>query len=768
MQRKKWVINLLGAGLCVMGGLSHTAAAPLEAQQAEQLRVEAVQLARGGDYGKSLEIFSGLEKQGYEDNAFWADYLTVLSWAGKNAELTRLADQHYAGDFSSLPDYAALPLARSFLQQGDGIRGRQLLQMLMQRGNPEAKLAYAERLLYEGDSERARQLYGELLSDKALPAHRLHFSQACAAMQRNDFIAAEEEFAAAKEAAPESQPDYARDVDAQRAAMYIQRREDDRAVNILRPYVIQGRATPNMFSDYLTALRFDNKQKEAVAAFRAYGSDWSGLPVYGLQNMADLYLRTGKYREAEALYTYILTRQDIGYVRMGRAYCLEQLGREQAALDEYRTVVEKYPALQNAVAVDGTTFLNTGKIHIARQLYQLLGNTEAEKNAYQLRYAQALSGIDRDTGSESMNFRQAELLQNREYYHEAQSVFARLAKLPAFETEAKAGLAHNKIRKGLFADGEKILDELNQKDSVNAKTYAANMANDRKMTASLRTYFETGVDYRRNRTEETGVEYQAYLGGNLYGSLGMSHYSLDDDDTHSAYNRRTEGISYRFDRGQLDLGCEHYSGPASLDGLMAGFSYEFNDVGNLAFAMGRRPHTTAAAVRSGIDERYYSLRWEQLLTNRLQLGFEYDWSSLSDTNRYRRYALDGTWLLGAGTAYRDNLLFNFSRGMYEWTSDEYDSPERRIDFAAGFSRKWNIPARERTWEWITMLGWGHDNNEGNGFEPMTRLEFTQNLKANQRLVIGAEYSWHKIAAENSDMQRRKNGYLFDVNYYLEW
>lgn len=59
-------------------------------------------------------------------------------------------------------------------------------------------------------------------------------------------------------------------------------------------------------SDYLIALRMEGKPKEAMAYFEAHCTDWSKMPVYGLQNMGDVYLRQGKWRQAHEVYAYTL------------------------------------------------------------------------------------------------------------------------------------------------------------------------------------------------------------------------------------------------------------------------------------------------------------------------------------------------------------------------------------------------------------------------------------------------------------------------------
>ena len=760
---------MIGVGFCVLSGFSAVAvAATADGQQTESQHREAVQLARGGKYDQSLSILQSLEAQGDTESGFWADYVTILSWAGKDQEMLAVADKHYGNDFSSLPEYAGMPLARTYFQNGQEEKGCEVLTALIAKGSAAAKLAYAEHVQQTGQYQAGKDIYGELAVTDAVPAIKLYESQARAAMDRNDFIEAERYFSLMKSSASASDDDTVRDVDALRAALYIRHREEDRAVNILRPYVENGQATMNMVSDYLTALRFDNKQKEAIADFKKYCPDWSKMPVYGLQNMADLYLRAGKFSQADELYIYILTREDIGYVRMGHAYCLAMNRHEGKAYAEYQTIVQKYSNLQSAVATDGTTFLSMGKIHLARELYGLVGTTPAEKNAYQLQYATALSDIDTDTDNEGMNFEQTEILNGRTYYHEAQDILQRLSNDPELGVAARAGLAANKVKKGLYADADRMLQSLNEKNSMAPEVSAANMANNRRLEKDAHVYFESGVDYLRDRTDEYGVDGSCYLGGNVYATSSFVQYVLHDDDARALYHRSTLGLSYRYDRGQVNLAYGLYAGDSDMNSLIAGLTYEFNDLATLTFSSERRPHAVASAVLGGIDERAYSIRWDQIVNDKLRLGFQYEWSRLTDSNRYKNYTFDGVYGLSANTAYRDNLLFNFSHGGYDRTSDLYNSPSRRIDFAAGFSRKWMIPRKNRTWEWITMLGWGHDNNDGNGFEPMTRVEMMQELKANQTLVVGMEYDWHRGMVDTDTTNYRSGGYLFDVNYYIGW
>lgn len=761
--------STIGLGVCMFSSSTMVSAEPIDSQQINILHSRAVQLARNGEYTQSIDILKNLEKQGIQDDSIWSDYITILSWAGKNQEMITVAETHFGNNILALPDYAALPLAKAYLKVGQEEKGKKLLLYLEKNGNAEAKLLSAEIYLQEGNHAAGQALYDELIMSRKIPLDSVYLSQAKEAMKRNDFIAAEKYFSLAKQTAVKNTNNSNRDIDAVRAAMYIQRREEDRAVNILRPYVVSGKASMRMISDYLTALRFDNKQKEAISDFKKYCPDWSKVPVYGLENMGDLYLRGRKYHDAIKIYSYILTRADIGYVHLGLAYCLAMTGHDDNAFDEYKIVRKTYPELQPAIATDGTNFLSIGKLHLARKLYGLLGTTLNEKINYQLQFAQALSDIDTDTGDDKVNFSQAEALNGRSYYHESQSIFKRLAENnESVNVAATAGIAKNKITKGLYGDADKILEKLNAKNAMDAALYSANMPNDNRITSELNFYYTNGVDYQKNHTEETGVEYQYYLAGNFYGSLATSHHYLTDDVNKISYQKNEAGISYRFDRGNLGLVYNLYSNDVDMNNITTNFAYEFNDLSSIEFSTGRQPHDTASGVESNITERFHTIRWNQIVDDKWRFGLEYNWNNLSDNNYYKNYALSTTYALSNNTVYRDNLLFNFNRGSYNWTSDSYDSPLRRIDFYGGFSRKWYIPSKHRTWEWIAMLGWGHDNGYGYGFEPMTRIELGQELKKNQNLVVGVEYNWHKASSSDAGLNYRDSGYLVDINYYWGW
>ena len=614
-------------------------------------------------------------------------------------------------------------------------------------------------------------LWGGMFSmaQAADSVYRETFDAAIASMDRRDYVEAERLFARAKDLAPAEQKDFAKEVDARRAALYIRAGEFDRAVNILRPYVENNEADRFMLSDYLMALWQDKKVKEAENVFQAKCSDWDKMPSYGLQAMGDMYLRAGKYRKAHEIYEYITTREDIKFVRIGNAYALAMLRKESDAVKEYAYAVEKWPEVQNIIAGDADSFLRTGRPHLARQLYNILGKTQEEKDQFRLRYAQSLLSYGGNVEDPLMQFRREERLAERTYSHEGRKILRELMNSndPDIRVAAHAGLSKDFTDHGLFENAKRELNEAIKLDPVHPDTMDAGGSYDRRTEHELQASIGTQIDQKLNRDTAFGLDYQQYLGNNLYGQIGFGHHSLEDGDIKSHYHRGSAGILYRFEQGDVRALFDWMGGDFDSNGYRLEANYRPNDLAKFTISNGRRPHGAAGAVLENIHENFWSLRWSQVLGSRWAMGLVYDASNISDDNAFRGYGVDFTCQVGQKHNYRDNLLIDLYRSHYRETSLWYDSPEHRTDWGIGWNRKWTIPTRSETWEWLTMLGWGRENDEdGTEFTPFTRIEWNKAIGENQNLAVGAEYHWY--AHQPSNEQRRKTGYLLDCGYYIGW
>lgn len=764
---KKKLMGTLAAALALLvpGG---TEAANVDSEAA---RNEAVALARNGSYAEALVLMREVEKSGYEGAGFWADYMTVLSWAGEEQELVRLADAHYAGDFTLVPDYALIPIARAYEHTGDRATAIELYKLLAEHGNTQAELSYANLLAKAGENKLATEVYDRLRKDGKYSEQEISYNEALDALYRRDYVTAERLFAVTRaEAERAGDTDFIRDMDARRAALYINDGEANRAGLILAPYVDSDTATSWMLSDYLMALRLDNQPKKALAVFKAKCTDWSAMPAYGLQTVGDIYLRQGDYKNAHKVYSYVLEKNDIGFVRLGDAYALAILGDRAGSMAAYRQAITRYPNLRAAAAGDMAALLRLGKLHEARGVYMVLTEDAATRELYQLRYGQALVESGETLATGLLNFARDERMAGRDYYYEAERVLAPLQNSADSDisTSARAALAHNHLNHGRYATGSRELATLMETASDHPEVLKVASEREWQLKNSLTVGYASGMDNKRNRDASLYYDYSHYLGGNASLLQGTAYHWLEDGERSADYRTTYLGLDYDFHRGSVSAAYDFYWGESAERGFNTDITYNFSDVTTLSYSLARRPHAHAGALINRVMELAQSARLEYIYGSHWRLGADYELALLDDNNRYWNWGVDATRSITLKHNYRDNLIMNYSYGSYQQEVDTYDSPYRRVDYAIGVSRKWSIPEHQRTWEWINMLGWGHDNDEGTSFGPWTRLEFVQDLRANQQLRAGAQYSWYVNQIATDDNSRRSNGYRFDVSYYVGW
>lgn len=710
--------------------------------QAASMRNQAVALARNNQYDQALSLCRKLADAGYEDPGFWADYLTILSWAGKEKDMINLAEIHYSQGFASLPDYTLKPLAQAYAHQGMTSKADGVYALLVGRNG--------------------------VGSDKS---YELDYQRALDAMNRKDYVEGERYFSQAKAEAPSWLTQYSRDVDAKRAALYIQQGEAGRAVRILQPYVKQKQALPHMFSDYLMALRLDNKMKEAVKTFENY-SDWQQLPAYGQQTMGDIYLRSGKYRQAHKLYDYILqhnSSEPMPYVLLGDAYAQVMMGREAEGVAQYAKALKVRPALAGLIAGDGAAFLRNGQLHVARQVYDLLGHTPAERQNWALQYGQALVRVDRDFDNGLSNFFRDNALDGRNYYFEAHRVLQPLTQStnPDIRVSAQAALAQNELQKGRFATAEKKIASLLQQDNDAPDVLDVSAKNEVRENNYLSLYYGSHIDNKRNHESNLGFDYSGYIGHNFYALAGMEWNRLQDGTLHSSYVQRYGGVSWEHPHGQIKTMYDDF-GSDWKNGYTLSASYDVNDISGWTYAMGRKPHDAAGAVDDRILENFHSLRWDFIPAARWRLGLEYGWSRLTDGNHYWQAGLDGSYALGGRHNYWDTIPFAISRSHYDDQTDAYDSPYRSVNYGIGWSRSWYDKKNDRVWRWTNMVNTGHDDDERSGISPSSRLELIQNLPHNQRLRAAIQYNWYFHQDPDAAWNRRNHGYLFEAGYEIGW
>ena len=205
------------------------------------------------------------------------------------------------------------------------------------------------------------------------------------AIGRHDYVAAEDCFRRARaEAESLGREDLVRQMDARRAARYINEGEPSRGAFILEPYIGAG-ADRFMTADYLLALRLCNQPQKVLEIYRSYGEE---LPAYGLQAVGDVCLRLGKFRQAAQVYGKILQAEqpeNVPYVQLGYGYALARMGKKKEALPAYGKLANRHERWNKIIASDASSLLTLGKVNLARRLFALLGTEEQEKELFVMR-----------------------------------------------------------------------------------------------------------------------------------------------------------------------------------------------------------------------------------------------------------------------------------------------------------------------------------------------------------------------------------------------
>ena len=592
-----------------------------------------------------------------------------------------------------------------------------------------------------------------------------------ASIRQRDYVAAERYFRQAREKAElMGRMDFVEEMDARRAAMYINDGEPSRAVFILQPYIKQG-VNKFILSDFLMALRAANQPQEVIKVFHEHVNNWQEFPVYGLQIVGDVYLRQGKYKEACTVYEHILSREkveDVPYVQLGYAYALVHRGKNKEAVAAYAKTANLAPRYNNIIVGDAEAFIAEGRVGLARRMFALLGKDDREKEAYQLQYAQCLVNVGKEYENESQNFRRDEYMTNRSYYHEASNILGRLAQSQDEEIahEAQVTQAANDIHNDLLAGSHKRLQEMLDEDSDDMLALASMGEYEQVQLHSLTTAYENSVDDKGNREQSLSLSFESYLGQDFYGTIESSRNWLQDDDRRKAYWENSLGLRKKFSWGEIGGEWIRYDGTHAKNGYSLFTEFEFSDVTKLTFAFGRRLHEHVGTVEAGIRENYRQVTLNHNLTRKTSLNGHYLWADLTDGNKYTEYGININHLLQVKHNYSDRLLASYSHGKYDQEVWLYDSPWRRDDYSVGFSRKWNLPQRSESWQWLMNLSWGRDNDERMGFAPNMRLEYVKDLPHNQQLKVGA--TLYKYFRQPEVDRRRSTGYLVDVSYNWGW
>ncbi|MBU2700476.1 biofilm PGA synthesis protein PgaA [Sporomusaceae bacterium BoRhaA] len=705
---------------------------------------DSVAIARTGRYDEALEQLTRLSSQGLPV-ALW-DEIVVLGWAGRHEQATTLFEKNPGENW---PEYVRLSVAGSYYRLEHFKMAAQLYHDVAKTGNSQAKRWEAESLMRLGDRTAADDLYLQILAEHPQDAD-VYLSRGNMYLLAGDIEAGTADLERAMDLAVDSK--VKNQVGAQVAALYIQNGDYGKGITCLKPAIDNGSATPFMQADYIFALRLNGDYTTAIKEGRRLWPKTDSIPVYGIQALADSYLRSGQSKSAITLYRSLLERQqdDVNRkdVQGGLAFATMLDGQVAEGKVLYDNLLTKYPGFAPVAAGDAAAFMEKGRYWTAKVLFQLVIHKFPDNRMYRQQFAGLLAskGMPREAAEE----------------------YAALAKMPNSQPNAGAGLAVNSLEAGDYQLARQGVGQLaNQSIRKPIVGQAVEKFAERPQGQGM---MSTSVqkDYKGNDIKDFGMSGEQRLTDRLLFTIGADTKKIADFGADTHYKTLSPGFRYQ-DVGQaLEAAVYHYSGDIHANGYHAAYTHYFGDQANLSLKLDRLPVDEGTAIAAGVFQTSQRVEYNKSLGKTDSYLFGLTRSTYNDGNQ--TFGYDGEWehtyYDQEDTARSMAVYFSRNRFKQQIINDQvtpYESPALRENYGVSWRQHWTIP--NGYWENTLNFEWSRDHPENFSFSPYDRLEYGYRLAQRAWLTFGVEYGLRTVHDGGGFWFDHRS---YDMNYRLVW
>ncbi|MBP1762968.1 MAG: Tetratricopeptide repeat-containing protein [Firmicutes bacterium] len=717
----------------------------------------AVALAQDGQFSASLEIFKQLVQRYPTEPAILFDYITVLNWSGNNRSAIELFETLKV---SSVPDYVKSSAAGAYYQMGDYKAAQKLFHEAAANGNHKAVIGDAQSLIRMGNAA-GYAIYDKLLTQNPDDLE-VYLSRASMRMLGREYAPAIADFQRAASLVKPGAEGIAqkRQIDYQLAISHIRSGDQGRAVLLLKPYIQDKTADVWMQSDYLLALRLNSDYKAAIAEGERLWPDYGKVPVFGLQALADSYLRNGQFQPAEKCYQHIIQREPNSTdAQLGLAYSRVAQGKTGQGLAYYRQALDAKPQLAAVVLDDAYALIGQGRYAAGQAVYGLVLERFPDVPVFR----QELATVLVDHGMPRQAYEQ----------------FDYLAKLPGGEIAGNAGRVQTAASVGDYRAAGAAAGILREKYSRNAVAQAALADFENRRRGGLYAGFTHSDNYKGIDSNEVWIAAEQNIGGSysVLAALGSNHIMDKPAGESATLRNQSVGLRYTGIRYEGEMWLDNYQNNGSFTSYRISNRYYWDDRTHLNVNFGKSPVLDVQALDPGniegfgrIMSKYYAVAFQRAIGAKDSFTFDVSREFYSDGNRVNGYGL--RWdhiLLSKEKKSLDWFVYgkrsNFKYQQINGVDTVYESPTVRQAYGTGVTEKWVIP--EGYWQATTGLEWGRDRPDPNDFSPFFRLEYGHDFSADHAFLIGAEYG----ARTNHlyDESGLHFGYhQYDIRYRAAW
>lgn len=691
-----------------------------------RLHVRAVELGREAQFDTALPILEKLIVQYPLDRQLFLDYLVVLFWAGHYEKAVSLYETKGLKP-ENMREYDRMAIGRSYFRAGKYKQARILFASVPD--NDAARIAEAQAAIMAGAREDGEKIFAALITGGKDLAD-IYRDRAYVLELIGDYKAA----AADKQKMLFLLPDTAekrilrKQITADVLRNLIRGQQLPAAIEFGKKNLSFMAGDQFFESDFIVALQSNNNLKEAVReADRLWGAK-ANVPLYGLQAVAESFLRLGNWKQAVDAYERAIQAGGAADILLaGQAIAYAQDGRLEDAKRLYAQLAGKKNAPTTQLLVANlSSLLDYHKPYVAQQLFKTI---LAELPASERINAELHMG---------------ERMLAYWHSHAAYEHFRRVYKIKPDEPRAIAGMIRSARIIGDYVLARRLLDDSERQKIKSPVIEQA--ANEFKARAkgSLDVAFSHAHSHLDTMSDNLIVAAEHRTSDAVSILAQWRRVELENIATRATATLQgtSAGLGRTWMYDSLRVWYDHNRyGARNLDGFRLSYVRNFGD--NIAWYINiaKHPYETVETLPFSLMATDYTLGVVRVYgLDRIRLA--YVLSSISDGNRLTGFSAEWqrTWFDKAKTSLNSSLFatqVGFSKQLINGLPLVYYSPERRQIIGFSLSKRWKYGSHY--WELTPTFRWERELDGPFLASPSLRLEYGKIYSAYRRLSLGLEY-----------------------------
>lgn len=713
-----------------------------------EIKDQAVNLARQGNYERALAILKALYESDPKNIDIAGDYLVVLNW---NGEYNKVVNIYENNKYENIPSYVLYNVASAYYRLGFYDKAVDLLKM--ETSDIKARKLLANIYLLNDDFSKVEQLYAPLI--KQDNDAQIYEERATVFIDARKWSLAVKDLVRARELANEDKTKIA--IDDKLAICYLHLNDLLNARKTLESAIESHNVTSNMVGNYIILLNRTKEYHKAIKIYKDYFASYAKTPTFILRELMTSYMNLQSLSSFEEIYDYLRQHNyntvddDLFFAHTA----LKSSKYQDEALSVYANLLQaktSTPAgyidkILEQLHIEGKNALAENKLRLAEHLYALLISTD--KRYYSI-YASDLIYYDK--------------------YKTAERVYKQMESDDDFKIESLDGLASVYMYTLDYSHAKNILDKLSEMThSEYEYSQSAALYKDKQLGQSYIYAYSYG-DSDDGSEFSFGTNVEQYIDNNLSIQAGWNKDRIKDVDYDNSMTVKTKNIGLKYNDIDVSaiLGYSWYDWQRNdSNGLNFSLLWNITDDEKLSFEYLHKPLFNAEALNSfdKITTDDYTVGYEYNLNPKMSYHFTATLSNYSDDNEKISWELGQNYLLYDKNSKFIEREIYYSKEHYKDQSDIYYSPKNSENVAVQWSLGRDFENGQM--KYIGGLGWSRDYPEDFYLSPFLGLEYDFSVSDMAYLSCSMGYTWSTDSWLGKGSWKYDNRYA-NISYNIVW